>query len=160
MDYGKFKYEEKKKKKAKHQHQHELKEIRLRPRTDEHDLQTKLKHAKGFLEEGHKVLFTVFFRGREQAHKEFGRALMERIAREMEEVGKVEHDVSQMGPRMHMTLMPKAPGAKPKQPAKPAPPGGGAPAAPPAPAAPASPPPTPAPPAPAATPDPEQKKGA
>src|SRR2546425_507391 len=81
--------------------------VRLRPRTDEHDLQTKLKHARGFLDEGHKVLFTVFFRGREQAHKEFGRAMMARIEKELEDVAKVEHQLSQMGPRMHLTLMPK-----------------------------------------------------
>jgi len=122
LDYGKFKYEEKKrKKKAHHPHQQELKEIRLRPRTDEHDFETKLKHARRFLEEGDKVLFTVFFRGREQAHKEFGRAMMERISRELEDVSKVEHQLSMMGPRMHLTLMPK-PGVKPKP--KQAPPDG------------------------------------
>src|SRR5262245_37329727 len=114
LDYGKFKYEEKKKKKkAHHPHQQELKEVRLRPRTDEHDFMTKLKHARRFLEEGDKVLFTVFFRGREQAHKEFGRQMMERIAKELEDVSKVEHALSLMGPRMHLTLMPK-PGVKPK----------------------------------------------
>src|SRR5438093_12437406 len=114
LDYGKFKYEEKKrKKKAHHPHQQELKEVRLRPRTDEHDFMTKLKHARRFLEEGDKVLFTVFFRGREQAHKEFGRMMMERIANELEEGSKVEHALSMMGPRMHLTLMPK-PGVKPK----------------------------------------------
>lgn len=113
LDYGKFKYEEKKKKnKAKgKQHVQELKEVRLRPLTGEHDLVTKLKHARGFIEEGDKVLFTVFFRGREQAHKEIGREMMARIARELEDVAKVEHNLSQMGPRMHMTLMPK-PGMK------------------------------------------------
>src|SRR5262245_49230327 len=114
IDYGKFKYEEKKKKKKSHHpHQQELKEVRLRPRTDEHDFMTKLKHARRFLEEGDKVLFTVFFRGREQAHKEFGRAMMERISKELEDVSKVEHALSMMGPRMHLTLMPK-PGMKPK----------------------------------------------
>jgi translation initiation factor IF-3 len=118
LDYGKYKYEEKKKKnKAKgKQHVQELKEVRLRPLTGEHDLVTKLKHARGFLEEGDKVLFTVFFRGREQAHKEIGREMMARIARELEDIAKIEHALSQMGPRMHMTLMPK-PGvkAKPKE---------------------------------------------
>jgi translation initiation factor IF-3 len=148
LDYGKFKYEEKKKKKV--THQKELKEVRLRPRTDAHDLQTKLNHARGFLEEGHKVLFTVFFRGREQAHKEFGRAMMEKISRELDDISKVEHEISQMGPRMHMTLMPKggAPVKKadkhaaPKPPAPPAVPGAPAPAAPPPPATPTPPPPT------------------
>ena len=74
---------------------------------------TKLKHARGFLEEGHKVLFTVFFRGREQAHKEIGREVMGKISRALEDIAKVEHAISQMGPHMHMTLMPK-PGLKPK----------------------------------------------
>ena len=151
LDYGKFKYEEKKKKKK--PHQQELKEVRLRPRTDEHDIVTKLKHARGFIAEGHKVLFTVFFRGREQAHKEFGRTMMERIARELDEVAKVEHEISQMGPRMHMTLMPKpgvvkkpttAPGtpttpAAPLATAAPVPPPDAAPAAPPAAAPPTKP---------------------
>ncbi len=160
LDYGKFKYEEKKKKKV--THQKELKEVRLRPRTDEHDLVTKLKHARGFIGEGHKVLFTVFFRGREQAHKEFGRAMMERIVRELDDIAKVEHEISQMGPRMHLTLMPK-PAAVPKKPAPPKageskPPTGTAPAptAPPAattpaPAAPTVTPPPPVPPAPPET---------
>jgi len=138
LDYGKFKYEEKKKKNKSKSKQHvqELKEVRLRPLTGIHDLMTKLKHARGFLEEGDKVLFTVFFRGREQAHKEIGREMMQRIARELEDIAKVEHQLSQMGPRMHMTLMPAkaaaAAATKPK--AKPAPPAAvpGAPAAPPA----------------------------
>jgi translation initiation factor IF-3 len=142
LDYGKFKYEEKKKKKK--PHQQELKEVRLRPRTDEHDIVTKLKHARGFIGEGHKVLFTVFFRGREQAHKEFGRAMMERIARDLDDVAKVEHEISQMGPRMHMTLMPKPGGVKkpgnPPSPPAPAPAPVPPPAAPPAAAVPPPPP--------------------
>ncbi len=115
LDYGKFKYEEKKKKnKAKSkQHVQELKEVRLRPLTGAHDLMTKLKHAREFLEEGDKVLFTIRFRGREQAHKEIGREVMGKIARALEDIAKVEHAISQMGPHMHMTLMPK-PGAKVK----------------------------------------------
>jgi translation initiation factor IF-3 len=115
LDYGKFKYEEKKKKaKAKtRQHVQELKEVRMRPLTGEHDLQTKLKHAREFLEQGDKVLFTIRFRGREQAHKEIGREVMGKIARALEDIAKVEHAISQMGPHMHMTLMPK-PGVKPK----------------------------------------------
>ena len=117
LDYGKFKYEEKKKKnkgKSK-QHVQELKEVRLRPLTGDHDLTTKLKHARQFIEEGDKVLFTVFFRGREQAHKEIGREMMARIARELEDIAKVEHSLSQMGPRMHLTLMPKGAATKGKE---------------------------------------------
>jgi len=129
LDYGKFKYEEKKKKAkaSKRQHVQELKEVRMRPLTGQHDLETKLKHAREFLEQGDKVLFTIRFRGREQAHKEIGREVMGKISRALEDIAKVEHAISQMGPHMHMTLMPK-PGLKVKakpektkdEPAKPA----------------------------------------
>ena len=113
LDYGKYKYEQKKKshKSKVHQHIQKVKEIRLRPLTDDHDLTTKLKKAKEFLEEGDKVLVTIFFRGREQAHKEHGREMMGRIKKFLDEVGKVEHDLSMTGPRMQITLMPK-PGMK------------------------------------------------
>ena len=144
LDYGKYKYEQKKKshKSKAHQHIQKVKEIRLRPLTDEHDLETKLKKAHEFLEEGDKVLVTIFFRGREQAHKEHGREMMGRIKKYLDEVGKVEHDLSMTGPRMQITLMPK-PGYKPK-PAAPAKAGGTPPPSPegtpaPAPAAPAAP---------------------
>ena len=158
LDYGKYKYEQKKKthKSKAHQHIQKVKEIRLRPLTDEHDLETKLKKAHEFLEEGDKVLVTIFFRGREQAHKEHGREMMGRIKKYLDEVGKVEHDLSMTGPRMQITLMPK-PGYKPKTAAdKPA---GAPPATPPAaaegsaaPAPPAAPAPTAAAPAPAPPP--------
>ena len=130
LDYGKYKYEQKKKQKKSKSKQHvqQVKEVRLRPLTDDHDVTTKLKKAQEMLVEGDKVLITIFFRGREQAHKEHGRALMERIKKELDEVGKVEHDVSMTGPRMQMTFLPK-PGAKmpkPKAPLTAAPPAGGA----------------------------------
>lgn len=143
LDYGKYKYEQKKKQnksKAK-QHVQQVKEVRLRPLTGEHDLETKLKKAQEMILEGDKVLITIFFRGREQAHKEHGRAMMEKIKRELDPVAKVEHDVSMTGPRMQMTFLPK-PGAKapaPKVAPKAAPPApaGAAPAAGAAPVAPA-----------------------
>ena len=146
LDYGKYKYEQKKKqnKSKSKQHVQQVKEVRLRPLTGEHDLLTKLKKAQEMLLEGDKVLITIFFRGREQAHKEHGRHMMERIKKELDEVAKVEHEVSMTGPRMQMTFLPK-PGAKPPKPktipppgAPPAPPAGGAgPAGTPAPVAPA-----------------------
>ena len=140
LDYGKYKYEQKKKQKKSKSKQHvqQVKEVRLRPLTDDHDLLTKLKKAQEMLLEGDKVLITIFFRGREQAHKEHGRAMMERIKRELDEIAKVEHEVSMTGPRMQMTFLPK-PGAKPPKPkAGPAaPPAGGGPAGTPAPVAPA-----------------------
>ena len=115
LDYGKYKYEQKKKQhksKAK-LHVQKVKEVRLRPLTDDHDLMTKLKKAEEMLLEGDKVLITIFFRGREQAHKEHGRHMMERIRKELDEIAKVEHEISMTGPRMQMTFLPK-PGAKPK----------------------------------------------
>lgn len=125
LDYGKYKYEQKKKQKKSKSKQHvqQVKEVRLRPLTDDHDLMTKLKKAQEMLLEGDKVLITIFFRGREQAHKEHGRAMMERIKKELDEVAKVEHEVSMTGPRMQMTFLPK-PGAKPPPP-KPKPPAAG-----------------------------------
>jgi translation initiation factor IF-3 len=117
LDYGKYKYEQKKKqnKSKSKQHVQQVKEVRLRPLTGEHDLMTKLKKAQEMLLEGDKVLITIFFRGREQAHKEHGRAMMERIRKELDEVAKVEHEISMTGPRMQMTFLPK-PGAKAPKP--------------------------------------------
>ena len=154
LDYGKYKYEQKKKQHKGHQHEQKVKEVRLRPLTNAHDLETKLKKAKEFLEEGDKVLVTIFFRGREQAHKEHGRAMMDKIKKYLDEVGKVEHDLSMTGPRMQITLMPK-PGAKKvekKAAPKPA-------AAPQAPAEGAAPAPAPSPEAPAPAPAPAPHGG-
>ncbi len=155
LDYGKYKYEQKKKqnKSKSKQHVQQVKEVRLRPLTGEHDLLTKLKKAQEMLLEGDKVLITIFFRGREQAHKEHGRAMMEKIKKELDPVAKIEHEVSMTGPRMQMTFLPK-PGAtapKPKEaPAAPAAgavkteaPAPGAPATPAVPAVPAAPAPAP-----------------
>lgn len=130
LDYGKFKYEESKSKKKKaKQHTAELKEVRMRPRTDDHDFHTKLRHAREFLEHGHKVLFTIFFRGREMAHKELGKSRMEQIKKDLDDIAKVEHELSMLGPRMHLTMMPR-PGAKLKPKAAPAEAPGRAPARP------------------------------
>ena len=148
LDYGKYKYEQKKKqnKSKSKQHVQQVKEVRLRPLTGEHDLMTKLKKAVEMLLEGDKVLITIFFRGREQAHKEHGRAMMDRIRKELDEVAKVEHEISMTGPRMQMTFLPK-PGAtapKPKAPKAPAAPSAGPGAPPTPPTAGAGPAPTPA----------------
>jgi translation initiation factor IF-3 len=131
LDYGKYKYEQKKKQKKSKSKQHtqQVKEVRMRPLTDEHDVATKVKKAREILEHGDKILITIFFRGREMAHKEHGRRLMEKIKKGLEDVGKLEHDVTMTGPRMQITLLPK-PGVKPKPPKPPAagpPPGGGPP---------------------------------
>ena len=92
MDYGKFKYEEKKKanEQRKRQTTVELKEVKVRPKTDEHDLDTKIKHIKRFLEEGNKAKITVRFRGREVTHPEKGREVVDDIIKALEGLIVVE----------------------------------------------------------------------
>lgn len=130
MDYGKWKYRQKKKEQKAHANAHaqQLKEIRLRSvRIDDHDQETKLKQARGFIAEGHKVQFNLMFRGREMAHVDIGRELMNRFKADMEPVTKVEREPKLEGKRMIMILAPKpasaVPGEKEKK-------GGLAPAAP------------------------------
>jgi translation initiation factor IF-3 len=92
LDYGKYKYEEEKKGRAarKNQHTSELKELRLRPRTDEHDLQVRARAARKFLDDGHKVRLVVRFRGRENTHPEVARAQILRIAEAVSDIAMVE----------------------------------------------------------------------
>lgn len=91
MDYGKFKYEQHKKKKSNTGGKAaELKEIRLRPKTGDHDIEFKIKQARGFLEERHKVKLTVMFKGRENAHHERGRDVLDEVIKLLEDVAKVE----------------------------------------------------------------------
>jgi len=111
MDYGKWLYTQKRRmrdshKKALH-HVATLKEIRLRPETDTHDLEIKVKHAREFLEKGHKVQFTVFFRGRQMLHKEHGYEVLDRVTAAMEDVAKVERPSVMTGKRMTLLLVPK-----------------------------------------------------
>jgi translation initiation factor IF-3 len=92
MDYGKFLYEQSKKEKAakKKQHTVQLKEIRFRPKTEEHDYQFKLKHIREFLTEGFKVKTSVIFRGRELVHKELGHKIIERLTADLAEIAEAE----------------------------------------------------------------------
>lgn len=108
MDYGKWKYAQRKKEqKAKsNAKQAELKGMRLRPKIDKHDLEIKVKKARGFLEGGHKVQFTMLFRGREMAHKNIGYDQMHNICDSLAEVSKVETRPKMMGKRMTMLLAP------------------------------------------------------
>jgi translation initiation factor IF-3 len=108
MDYGKFKYDQKKKaQKAKaKQHQVQIKEIRLRPKTDKHDLDVKIKKAVQFLEAGNKVLFKMRFRGREHAHKDRGAVLLEGVVERLEELAKVEKAIGREGQFMTLLLAP------------------------------------------------------
>ncbi len=123
MDFGKYQYEQQKRTRAakKHQKVIEVKEIKFRPKVDEHDYDFKKKHIERFIEDGDKVKATIFFRGREMAHPEIGRRILERLSGELVDVAIVESSPQKEGNQMHMILAPK-PGVKRQAPAaKPAP---------------------------------------
>ncbi len=109
LDYGRFKYEQAKKEKQKRANTTTItvKEVKFRPKTDDHDIEFKVKHIKKFLEEGSKVKLVIMFRGREMAHPEVGMALLERV---LETVGKeevvVEHRPTQEGRNLTMIIAP------------------------------------------------------
>jgi len=109
MDYGKFKYQASKKTQEtkKKGRTIQLKEIRMRPRTEEHDLGFKLKNIQKFLEKRDRVKVTVLFRGREMAYMDQGIALLKRVAEEVEEFGTVEQAPTREGWRLTMVLVPK-----------------------------------------------------
>jgi translation initiation factor IF-3 len=110
MDYGKWLYQQKRKIREAHKKHHyhtlALKEIRLRPETDPHDLDIKLKHAREFLEKGHKVQFTVFFRGRQMLHTDKGYAVLDRITESLQDLSKVEQPGTMAGRRLKLLLVP------------------------------------------------------
>jgi translation initiation factor IF-3 len=106
MDFGKYKYE-KSKKSHQHTHQTKIKEIRLRPKTGEHDIEFKVKQARGFLEHKDKVVVSVVFRGRELAHEEEGRKVMLQVIKQLEDIGKLESNPMRQGKRMQCTITPK-----------------------------------------------------
>lgn len=109
MDYGKWKYQQKKKeqKARSNSKQSELKEVRVRPKTDDHDMDIKLDKAKEFLEDGHKVQFTMIFRGRENAHRDIGQRMLLDVAAELDDISKIEMPPRVMGRRMTMMLAPE-----------------------------------------------------
>ena len=109
MDYGKFKFEEAKAARAakKKQHVIHLKEVKYRPGIDDHDFDTKTRHARRFLEEKNKVKVTMMFRGRQVAHPELGQAVLERVATALADVGKIESAGRLEGKSMTMILAPK-----------------------------------------------------
>ena len=109
MDYGKFLFEQKKQKAAqkKKTKQIQVKEVKFRPGTDEGDYQVKLRNLIRFLEGGDKGKVTLRFRGREMAHQDIGRKLMERIAKDLEELAAVESFPKMEGRQMIMILAPK-----------------------------------------------------
>ena len=110
-DYGRLLYEKKKKdsKSKKNQATSTVKEVKLTPKTDEHDFQVKLKHAKRFLENGDKVKVTIRFRGREMAHKELGEQQCQRLKEELGELCLVESKPNMEGRQLSMILAPNKP---------------------------------------------------
>jgi len=109
MDYGKFKFEQAKQARQakKKQHVIQLKEVKFRPGIDEHDFETKTRHARRFLEEGNKVKVTLMFRGRQISHPELGRQVVDRVALELQDLAKIEADARLEGKAMTMILTPK-----------------------------------------------------
>ena len=108
MDFGKWLYEQKRKTKQNQKKQHSLplKEIRLRPKIDDHDRDIKVNHAIKFLEKGHKVQFTMLFRGREMMHIDLGHQIMEEILETLQGCAKLERGAKRMGRRMTMVVTP------------------------------------------------------
>ena len=109
MDYGKFKFEQAKQARLAKKKQHVilLKEVKYRPGIDDHDFDTKTRHARRFLEEGNKVKVTMMFRGRQVAHPELGKDVLDRVAADLADVGKIETDAKLEGKNMTMILAPK-----------------------------------------------------
>jgi translation initiation factor IF-3 len=109
MDYGKFKYEEARKARVarKKQHQIQIKEVKMRPGIESHDMEFKIRHARRFIEEGNKVKVTMMFRGRQMAHPEYGREVLKQVAATLEDIGKVESYPSMEGRTMTMIIAPR-----------------------------------------------------
>lgn len=109
MDYGKYKYELNKKAKSAKKKQHiiQMKEMRLRPKIEEHDYQFKLKHIQEFLKEGNKVKVFVEFRGREMAHQELGHKIIQRLEEDLKDLGIIEQKAKMEGRNLSLTFMPK-----------------------------------------------------
>lgn len=109
MDYGKFKYEQSKKAQEAKKSQTivQVKEVKMRPRTEEHDFQYKVRNIKKFLESGNKSKVCIIFRGRELAYKQMGMTILNRVAEETKEVGVVEQSPKMEGRNMVMILAPK-----------------------------------------------------
>ncbi len=110
MDYGKYKYEQQKKQQEARKKQTvvQIKEIKVRPKTDEHDFNTKVKHIRRFLEEGDRCKVTVFFRGREIVHKDRGEMILSRVVQAVEDIAKVEQEPRAEGRTLFLLLAPKA----------------------------------------------------
>lgn len=114
INFGKFRYDQTKREKEskKSQHQVKVKEIKLKPNTDVHDIQTKERHARDFLSKGNKVKVTCMFRGREMVHPEIGEKMMQKFCEDLEDVAILESPLKMMG-RLLIGVL--APGAKKKK---------------------------------------------
>ncbi len=108
MDFGKYKYEQDQRRKESRRKASNvvIKEMKFRPKIDAHDYDTKLKHVERFLEEGSKVKLTIMFRGREMAHPELGRKILEKVAERVAEIATIESAPKQDGRNMTMVLNP------------------------------------------------------
>lgn len=108
IDYGKFRYDQTKREKEskKASHQIKVKEVKVKPNINEHDLQTKMRHAKDFLEKGNKVKVTCMFRGREMAHKDIGEKLIRKIVEDLEEIAVCETPMKMFGRFLTVVLAP------------------------------------------------------
>jgi translation initiation factor IF-3 len=108
MDYGRYKYEAQKKKQEakKRQTVIQIKEIKLRPKTDEHDYLTKLGHIRRFIDDGDRCKVTIFFRGREIVHKDRGQTMLDRVVEDTRDVAKMEQEARAEGRTLFMMLAP------------------------------------------------------
>ena len=106
MDFGKFKYEQQKRESEAKKKVIDVKEVKFRPNTDTHDYMVKLRNVQRFLEKGDKVKVTLRFRGREMAHQQLGRELLERVAEDVKDLGKVENMPKMEGRQMIMMIGP------------------------------------------------------
>ena len=112
MDYGKHRYNQKKKQKQQTSHEVLIKEVRLRPKTDDHDREIKLKRAERFLAEGHKVQITMLFRGRERQHRDLAMQAFDKITKRFGDDIKIERHARYDGRRMTMVVAPAKPVSK------------------------------------------------
>lgn len=109
VDYGKYKYDLSKKEREsrKNSFQMETKQIKFRPKTEDHDMAFKIKNSREFIEEGHRVQFEVKFRGRENAHPDIGKTILDRVAKELMDIAKLESMPRYENKSMFMTMSPK-----------------------------------------------------
>ncbi len=114
MEFGKWRYEHQKREKMAKASSHKqlIKELRFHPATDTHDFDFKLRHARGWIEEGHKVKVSVQFKGREIAYKEFGEQLLRKFEEKITDIAKVDQNISLMGKLMTMMVSPRGKGKK------------------------------------------------